>query len=123
MIFVWFFFPLKTFIHLITFSYFEECSTKISIKTKCLYLVHVHVCFFRPYKQAETSRKARNELLSVQMAEEWLKALHLSILVMSANTACMLASRKPLSVSKPSPVMADGSCGLVAAEDKHGGSW
>lgn len=27
------------------------------------------------------------------------------------------------SVSKLSPVMADGSCGLVAAEDKHGGSW
>lgn len=26
-------------------------------------------------------------------------------------------------VSKLSPVMADGSCGLVAAEDKHGGNW
>lgn len=26
------------------------------------------------------------------------------------------------SVSKLSPVMADGCCGLVAAEDKHGGS-
>lgn len=82
------------------------------------------MCVFFPTVQASRNfSKARNELLSVQMAEEWLKALHLSILVMSANTACMLASRKPLSVSKPSPVMADGSCGLVAAEDKHGGSW
>lgn len=35
--------------------------------------------------------------------------------------ACSLAVT-PL-VSKLSPVMADGSCGLVAAEDKHGGSW